>query len=265
MENLGEVNFSLVNFDNTLWLREKQGIYLILNKTDNKVYVGSAVYKRNEKRITSSLSSRIRSHLRLLIKNEHFNKYLQNSWNKNGADNFSFMVIEFVEDENLLIEREQFWINKLKSTDRNLGYNILEIAGSRLGLKHTDETKEKLRIISGNHQHSEETKKKMSAWQIGKITSEETKRKISQSEKGKIISEEQRKQISEKGKGRKHTEETKALLSSVCHLKILSEQDVKDIRKLLSQNVSVKEIASKYAITVTNVYCIKRRETWKYI
>lgn len=70
----------------------------------------------------------------------HVNSHLQNAYDKYGNDSLEFEIIEYIEiDDNIketLLEREQFWIDTV-----NPEYNILPIAGSTLGFKHTEETK----------------------------------------------------------------------------------------------------------------------------
>jgi len=53
----------------------------------------------------------------------------------NGYSNFSLAIIEYCEPENCL-KREQYYIDLLKPE-----YNILKIAGSSLGHKHSQETR----------------------------------------------------------------------------------------------------------------------------
>ena len=54
---------------------------------------------------------------------KHWNKHLQSSWNKYGAEQFTFETLEQVETE-ALTERVQYWINYYNSTDSKSGYNI---------------------------------------------------------------------------------------------------------------------------------------------
>lgn len=116
-------------------LKNKSGIYKIVNLVNNKIYVGSAV----------NLNDRFRTHKSDLKSNKHCNEYLQNSWNKHGEKNFIFDIIEFVENKNKLIEKEQYWIDKLNVCKRKYGYNICSQAGSTLGTKATDDTVYKLK------------------------------------------------------------------------------------------------------------------------
>lgn len=59
---------------------------------------------------------------------------------KHGYINFSLDILEYC-DKNLLIEREQYYLDNLKPD-----YNILKIANSRLGSKQSEATKFKISI-----------------------------------------------------------------------------------------------------------------------
>lgn len=155
------------------------GIYKITNTTNNKCYIGSAVY----------IKSRWARHRTDLRKGCHANKHFQSAWNMYGEKSFIFEVIEECSLENI-VEREQYYLNTLKPE-----YNILLTAKSSIGLKHTQKTKDKLsQIFKGRapsnkgKPRSEETILKLKeAWKIRKLTpvSEGTKRKISKALKGK--------------------------------------------------------------------------------
>jgi hypothetical protein len=119
-------------------VKNVSGIYLITNNANGKIYVGSSV----------KIKHRMNTHINHLKKNKHDNRYLQHSWNKYGSEVFSFTVIEIVKDEAKLIEREQFWIDNLKVCDKNIGYNILPIAGSFAGKTQSDDEKLKRRELN---------------------------------------------------------------------------------------------------------------------
>jgi group I intron endonuclease len=89
-----------------------------------------------------------------------------------GYSNFTLEIIEYCEPSNV-IAREQFYLDLLKPE-----YNILVKAGSNLGFKHTEETKQKIGEASQGLKRSEETKRKMSEAHIGRKHSEDTKEKI---------------------------------------------------------------------------------------
>ncbi len=148
----------------------KSGIYKILNLINGKIYVGSAV----------KFDMRWAQHKSKLKLNEHPNKYLQASVNKNGLENFQFVKLEYCEKE-VLIEREQYWIDKLSACDREIGYNTRTIASSNAGIKCSEETKKKISERNKGRKASAETKTKMSAWQIGRKMSEEAKLSMAQS------------------------------------------------------------------------------------
>ena len=95
----------------------KSGIYKILCKTSKKLYIGSAVIFR--KRFIQH-----RSALRL---NKHSNKYLQNAWNKYSESDFIFEIIEEC-GESVLLEREQYWLDKTQCYKREFGFNSATIA-----------------------------------------------------------------------------------------------------------------------------------------
>jgi group I intron endonuclease len=121
--------------------RQKAGIYIVVNNVNGNFYVGSA--------ITNRINTRFRNHC---IHLRGSNRPLLRAINRYGIQNFSFHILEyfkgFVHKENLnlnhlkLLERETFFINSLKPI-----YNILTIAGSSLGFKHTEQTRNKMKAI----------------------------------------------------------------------------------------------------------------------
>jgi group I intron endonuclease len=113
----------------------KTGVYKITNKQRELVYIGSTSWIGKSKR--AGFYVRWCKHYGHLIRNKHCNKHLQNAWNKYGEENFEFHIEEFVEPDKC-IEVEQSYID---SYDFDLLYNILPIAGSSLGYKHTEETR----------------------------------------------------------------------------------------------------------------------------
>ena len=103
-----------------------KAIYKIENTITNDFYIGSAV----------NYVYRKWTHLKRLRENKHHNAILQNSWNKHGEFVFSFSIIEEISDKEQLVKREQYWIDTL-----NPRYNICRIAGSPLGIKHSNEAR----------------------------------------------------------------------------------------------------------------------------
>ncbi|MCA6430274.1 MAG: GIY-YIG nuclease family protein [Cytophagales bacterium] len=104
------------------------GIYKI-ECIDGRCYIGST---------TQSFRKRWLKHISQLSKNKHHSKYLQNIYNKHGIEFFSFSILEVVEDKAEIIGKEQYWIDNL-----NPELNMLKLAGSCIGYKHSYETRKK--------------------------------------------------------------------------------------------------------------------------
>lgn len=110
------------------------GIYKITCTANNKVYIG----------LSSNLEQRIKAHISKLTHGTHTNKHLQAAWDLYGENSFTFDIIEYCDDVNMLKEREIFYISKYKSDNREYGFN--NTAGGD-GLNYcTDEVREKLSI-----------------------------------------------------------------------------------------------------------------------
>lgn len=119
-------------------MKNKSGIYMILNTWNNKCYIGSS----------KNLRKRKYEHFNCLRKNKHHSQHLQSSYNKYGENSFVFIILEECEVENL-IEREIFWINLKNSLDPKCGYNI-GIPQNNNSLKPRAETIKKILIAAYN-------------------------------------------------------------------------------------------------------------------
>ncbi|MEK6882694.1 MAG: GIY-YIG nuclease family protein [Nanoarchaeota archaeon] len=153
-------------------------IYKIYFKQNpEKIYIGSA----------TNFSNRKIRHTHQLKKGTHNNLYLQRLYKKYGHKNLIFEIIEKLESPLFLIQREQFFINSLKPQ-----INILKIAGSALGYKHSDKTKQHISKINFGRKMTPEQIKKGVIARIGQKTclgykrTEETKKKISEIRKKKV-------------------------------------------------------------------------------
>lgn len=98
------------------------GIYKIICFRNRKFYIGSA----------KDIEYRWRKHKGLLRRNCHFNKYLQNSWNKHGEKAFVWEIVE-VTGIDELISREQHWLDATKCYLPKIGFNTCRFAASSLG------------------------------------------------------------------------------------------------------------------------------------
>lgn len=128
----------------------KSGIYKIENLINGKIYVGKTLH----------LNKRFKEHLWELKKGNHFNRYLQNSWNKYGEENFKFSILEEVSNKDLLYEKELEWILRLKANDSAYGYNSCLPNKDNCGVgEHSEKSKElirKKRFISIFGEYNEE-------------------------------------------------------------------------------------------------------------
>ena len=94
-----------------------QGIYLITNLINGKKYVGQSrdICKRFKKHIASTKEPT----------GNNYTTIITQALIKYGVENFSFVILEFVEDRLLLNERELYWINYFDCwTHKALGYNV---------------------------------------------------------------------------------------------------------------------------------------------
>lgn len=104
------------------------GVYEIKNILNNKRYVGSSC----------NIFKRWNEHRRDLNNNKHHSIKLQRAWNKYGEKHFYFEILETCEPI-----KETILFLEQKYLDLNPEYNICYMAGSPLGHKHTEETKNK--------------------------------------------------------------------------------------------------------------------------
>ncbi len=171
----------------------KHGICQILNTYTGDSYVGSAV----------DLTKRMNQHKSYLRNNNSDHRKLQRAWNKYGAFNFKFLVLEEIHDANMLIEREQFYIDQISPK-----YNIRKQAESNLGLSDLPETKKKKSASARMRGQSEPQMEALRGAQnrrigvpvIGKV--KDSLRLGPESLRGKALSAETKKKISEALRGR---------------------------------------------------------------
>lgn len=142
------------------------GIYKITNNSNNKIYIGQSV----------DVEDRIKKHKRALRGNYHYNKHLQNSFNKYGEDSFEFKLLKACK-EPYLDRFEKIHIHLNKSMNPKYGYN--KDSGGSVQKKVSEETRKKLseaKIGENNPMYgkpiSEETRKKLSAVKRGKNNSQ---------------------------------------------------------------------------------------------
>ncbi len=98
------------------------GIYAFYNTINHKYYIGSA-YKFGNRR---------NHHLTDLRYQRHDNEHLQRAFDKYGEKAFIFIILEYC-DINIILIREQFYLDKYDVCNPEKGYNFAKIAGSGAG------------------------------------------------------------------------------------------------------------------------------------
>ena len=130
--------------------KNKSGIYRWNNLITGKSYIGSSI----------SLGNRFGHYYSLIFlkkKLEKGSSAIYKTLLEYGYSNFSLDILEYCEPS-VLIKREQYYIDLLKPV-----YNILKIAGSFYGFKHSVETIERIRLAKLGRKRDETTKLKISA------------------------------------------------------------------------------------------------------
>lgn len=94
--------------------KKQGGIYKITCSINNKIYIGS----------TNSFSERKYHHFHTLENNTHRNTYLQRAYNKYGCECFEFSIIEVLNENDKINNREIYWIKTLDSFKN--GFNLTE-------------------------------------------------------------------------------------------------------------------------------------------
>lgn len=137
-------NFKENRFNILKEQKNKSGIYCLINNINGNSYIGSSI----------NLSSRMRNYLNttFLKSKQNINMPIIKALLKYKQDNFSLLILEYVELESLTI-RETYYITYVMPY-----YNVLKQGYSSLGYKHTEETKKLLSELAKNRTHSDETK-----------------------------------------------------------------------------------------------------------
>ena len=147
-------------------------IYAIVNTITGNQYIGSS----------KNSYVRKKAHFNLLRRGAHHSIVLQRAFDKYGEDKFKFVVVEKVDENTDLIEREQWWLDNANSS-----YNASKQALPGKERIITEETRAKMRAAKLGVKHPEWRNKEKSIYQLGRDTgqkrSEEAKKAMSEAQK----------------------------------------------------------------------------------
>lgn len=111
-------------------------IYKLTNTLNNKIYIGLT---------TESISERCRKRIAEAKYRKSRNSYILNAIRKYGSEVFKVEQLDTASSLEELQQKEIFYIQKYNSTNRKIGYNLTKGGEGNLGLKMSDNTKEKIR------------------------------------------------------------------------------------------------------------------------
>ena len=141
-------------------------IYKVTNRINGKVYIGQTI---------RAAETRWNQHKRdsLYEYKDSYNCHFHRAIRKYGADAFTLDVVEVYVDE-LLNDREIFWISQYDSFNSAHGYN--NTSGGNAPTSVSDETRKKIALAeSGENNHY-----------YGKHLSEEHRKKIGDAQRGRL-------------------------------------------------------------------------------
>nr|YP_010561567.1 hypothetical protein OSR58_mgp23 [Ganoderma flexipes]UYX56937.1 hypothetical protein [Ganoderma flexipes] len=122
--------------DILLNIKNKAGVYMFFNLVNGDMYIGSSI----------KLDRRFRVHLSSI---GSVNLPLYNALNKYGLNNFVFLILQYCDPvEELCLGLEQSYLDMFKPN-----YNLLKLAGSSQGFKHSPETIAKLKKLHTGNLH----------------------------------------------------------------------------------------------------------------
>lgn len=231
-------------------------IYKATNKTNGKTYIGQT---------TTSLASRITSHVREARFGRRRKSAFHNALLKYGLDGFEIEIIETCDTIDLLNERERHWIATLNTISPN-GYNI-EPGGKHFPM--SEATKAKLR----GRKVSDETRRKISL--IARNRSPAWRKKLSEAAKGRKLNENQRRALAMGHYRPKTPAERERLRGQTNPRAILTDDQVREIRRLYASNTSLDRwsrkqysqdrLAQMFNVRQITISTIVTRRAWKHI
>lgn len=262
-------------------------IYCITNTKNNKKYVGQT---------HKSEAQRFAEHVHNALSESCGCPRLYNAMRKYGNESFIVETLSCVPTLEEANAEEMLWIEKLNTTNHALGYNVAYGgSGVMKGRKHSDESKNLISEKNSGRKLTPEQKSTRSRNLTGHVVSKETRAKISKANKGKVRSQDVRDKISEFMKTRPHTESWRQKTSAALkgrqrpddvRQKIsdakrgkkcqalkgegngsakLTNEDVIEIKRMLSRKVRVVDIMQRYNVSKGAIANIKTGRSWSHV
>lgn len=115
-------------------IKNKSGVYALVNKTNGKIYIGSS----------NNLYFRLRDYYANWYIANYPNLIISKAIVKYGLINFAVLILELTEKDDVLKTEQKYLDIYIPE------YNILKTAGRSVGYKHTKLTREKIQVAHGN-------------------------------------------------------------------------------------------------------------------
>lgn len=218
-------------------------IYKIRSMATGREYVGSA----------GDFGLRKNVHLSQLRRGVHHAIKLQRHFNKYGEGDLVFDILEDIQNRELLVGREQFYIDSA-----NPYFNSCPLASSCLGVKHSEESKARRKHLKNR---------------LGKKNTPEQREKSSQAQIKRFQKPEERERARLRAIGNTHKRGTHIsqaqILSMVGENSVnckLSDDQIREIRSShipRHRDFSTRALARKYGVShqlVSKVVHLKERK-----
>lgn len=227
------------------------GIYCIEHVQSGKKYIGKSV--DIHRRLTAH-----RYDLNRETRSRSTNRHLFSAVALHGWNNFACRIIETLDNPTpeLMVERELYWIDFYRTTDRDFGYNLRR--DSELGMQLHPETRQffaehAVRVHTGR-KRTEETRKRLSESLRGKLVGrKQTPEHIAnrsaalKGRRGHQMSDAQREAVSAAAK-RPKSEEHKRKISEAHKGKKVSDETRKRISEA-ARNRRPKNTESQFEVS----------------
>jgi group I intron endonuclease len=158
----------------------KHHVYVVTHRATGRHYVGKTSVRPER---------RWKHHINDALGGRHHCRLFHRALVKYGPDAFDWQVVESFDSEADALYFESWWIEFLRSTVREYGFNIFRDGVGGTLHEVSDETRAKLRAANLGKKYSEETRRKLSDMRRGKPHgphTEATKKLISDKARARV-------------------------------------------------------------------------------